>query len=112
MDETTKRLVGRCVQIPWLREIEEDRDKELANKYLGIGVNVKAGESNLSMVEVAAHKVKPGVQTPSRGKEEVEALMGETTSPIEVGNGVSITVSDGYQGLGELKSPFEVEGEA
>ena len=112
VDETTKRLVGRCVQVPWLRETEDDGEKERPNQYLGIGVNVKAGESNLSMVEVAAHTAKPGVLTPSRGKEEVEALMGEKTSPIEMGNGVSATLSDGCQGLGEVKSPFEVEGEA
>ena len=112
VDETTKRLVGRCVQVQWLREIEEEQEKELTGKFLGIGLNFKAGESNLSMVEVAAHKEKPGVHTPSRGKEEVEALMGETATGIDVGHGVSITISDSCPGLGDLKSPFEVEGEA
>lgn len=119
VDETTKRLVARCVQVPWLREAEEEQEMEVAKQYLGIGLNAKAAESSLSVMEVAAHKEKPGVQTPSREKDEIVAASRKKKEapPVisvthEVGNGVSLTVESDGHGLGELKSPFEVEGEA
>ncbi|OCK81324.1 hypothetical protein K432DRAFT_425046 [Lepidopterella palustris CBS 459.81] len=42
--------------------------RELARRMLGMGVK-GAGESTMSIVEVAAHMERPGVQTPSRGRE-------------------------------------------
>ena len=70
IDETTKRLVGRCSKVKWLREgTEEDQN----GKRLAIGENLKAADSSLSVLEVAVHKEKPGVQTPSRDKDRVKA---------------------------------------
>lgn len=118
VDETTKRLVARCVQVPWLREAEEEQEREAAKKYLGIGMNPKAAESSLSVMEVATHKEKPGVQTPSREKDGIKAATKKKETPPdinvanEVGNGVSLRHEADGHGLGELKSPFEVEGEA
>ncbi|MCJ1435446.1 hypothetical protein MMC27_004819 [Xylographa pallens] len=119
VDETTKRLVSRCVQVPWLRDAEEQQEKELSKKFLGIGINARAGESSLSVMEVASHKEKPGVQTPSRGRDEGNvAAMKDSGIAIRdtidhgLGNGVSLGNDRDGNGLGELKSPFEVEGEA
>ena len=116
VDETTKRLVGRCVQVPWLREAEEQQEKEPSRKFLGIGINARAGESSLSVMEVASHKVKPGVQTPSRGRDEEECAATKENNGDTVGHGLGNGVSLGNElegnGLSELKSPFEVEGEA
>ena len=109
VDETTKRLVGRCVRVPWLKE--EVGEGHAAKKLLGIGV-VGAMESSLSVLEVAAHKEKPGVQTPSRGK---EALSENLDTGLKNGNGAKLELNgaaiDG-KGQGEAKSPFEVESEA
>ena len=119
VDETTKRLVSRCVQVPWLRDAEEQQEKELSKKFLGIGINARAGESSLSVMEVASHKERPGVQTPSRGRDEGNvAAMKDSEIAIRdnidhgLGNGVSLGNDRDGNGLGELKSPFEVEGEA
>ena len=114
VDETTKRLVARCLQVPWLAENVEqpEKDPPAPDRFLAIGINVKAGLSNLSMVEVAALTERPGVKTPSRSVDEVRALMAETENEAEVGGGVELEVEDACQGLGDLKSPFEVEGEA
>ncbi|MCJ1235595.1 hypothetical protein MMC14_003566 [Varicellaria rhodocarpa] len=112
VDETTKRLVSRCVKVPWLQEGEEKLERQMG-KRLTIGSNAKAAESSLSVLEVAAHKEKPGVQTPSRGKEEREGHEGnEDIEDKSVGNGVKISVdkSETVDSL-ELKSPFEVEEE-
>ena len=106
VDETTKRLVARCVKVDWLREdVETASGKEtVAKKLLGVELP-GAMASSLSVVEVAAHKEKPGVQTPSRRedsmREEKDGLLSTTSN----GN-------DNNDGLGAEKSPFEVEGEA
>jgi len=102
VDETTVRLVKRCcTTVPWLQEADIDSrsnsysdaeggasapvtpisgsqenvigegQKELARRMLGM--NVKGGnESATSVVEVAAHMARPGIQTPSkvRGAQE------------------------------------------
>ncbi|KAJ4348536.1 pre-rRNA processing [Didymosphaeria variabile] len=93
VDETTKRLVTRCTAVPWLKPplitrtdtsetngsdgalqspVESavgDGQKEFARRMLGM--SVEGGEaSSTSVLEVASHTEKPGVQTPSRGKEK------------------------------------------
>lgn len=94
VDETTKRLVKRCTAVSWLQplmgEVVDDLEtnsngsatvspiehvaghgqKELARRKLGMSVE-GGGESSTSVLEVASHTEKPGVQTPSRGKELV-----------------------------------------
>ncbi|KAF2258532.1 hypothetical protein CC78DRAFT_478393 [Lojkania enalia] len=96
VDETTCRLVKRCTDVQWLQPSASDSNtlpivngrtvsilspttkgpghsigngqKELARRTLGMSVN-EGGESSTSVLEVATHTEKPGVQTPSRGKE-------------------------------------------
>ena len=103
VDETTKRLVGRCARVIWLREDISDAEGEnrsptnLKQRLLSVDMP-SAMESSTSVLEVAAQKSKPGLQTPSREKD------GVASSGIELG---SATLS-----LGTEKSPFEVEGEA
>lgn len=86
VDETTQRLVTRCTSVQWLQPIEDDSasandqsnttspvdpvvngQKELARRALGMSVD-GGGESSTSVLEIATHTVKPGVQTPSVGK--------------------------------------------
>lgn len=129
VDETTKRLVGRCLRVRWLRDEDEaegeatitanETVKKKNNKLLGVEQS-SAMTSTLSVVEVAAHHEKPGVQTPSRLKEDTRR--GEGDEPRDaadeiMGNGVSL----GVPGVDEQplkedvsgveRSPFEGEGE-
>lgn len=60
LDETTIRLTRRCMKVPWLQEQESS-----ARGLLGISLG-SAGDSTLSIMEVAGTKEKPGVLTPSR----------------------------------------------
>ena len=114
VDETTKRLVNRCMRVPWLREA--DGEKADAKNLLSIGVNEAAHKSSLSMLEVAAHTAKPGVQTPSRVRDGTEKARKETVEDgggdLIEGNGVLVGGDASGKTLGELQSPFEVEGEA
>ncbi|KAF2730456.1 hypothetical protein EJ04DRAFT_537223 [Polyplosphaeria fusca] len=92
VDETTRRLVKRCTDVQWLQPPSVDAraasvtngltsatqspvsggteagdgQRELARRTLGMSV---PSESTTSFIEVATHTEKPGVQTPSRGKE-------------------------------------------
>lgn len=94
VDDTTVRLVKRCIAVPWLRPMSTESSdvprsegdtgvtyspvvaipdhtigngqKELARRTLGMSVQ-SGGESSTSVLEVASHTEKPGVQTPSRG---------------------------------------------
>jgi hypothetical protein len=93
VDETTKRLVQRCTAVPWLKPptitrtdtnetngsdsgvqspVESavgDGQKEIARRMLGM--SVEGGEASAtSVLEVASHTEKPGVLTPSRGREK------------------------------------------
>lgn len=98
VDETTCRLVNRCTDVQWLQPPALDSgkavetnggtsatqsptigspeyalgngQKELARRTLGMSVQ-SGVESATSVLEVASHTEKPGVQTPSRGKEMV-----------------------------------------
>lgn len=100
VDETTKRLVGRCERVPWLGV---DNLKNTDEKRCLLGAEMAdAMTSALSVVEVTTQREKPGVQTPSR-------MFGNQ----EVGDGIGITSEDRMTGrpMREEKSPFEVEGE-
>lgn len=86
VDETTQRLVTRCTSVQWLQPTASDDSsgnehsnttspidqavkgqKELARRALGMSVE-SGNESVTSVLEIATHTEKPGVQTPSRGK--------------------------------------------
>ncbi|KAJ4321545.1 pre-rRNA processing [Neodidymelliopsis sp. IMI 364377] len=84
VDETTQRLVVRCTSVPWLQppvarntpgssgndsatspiDHVANGQKELARRALGMTVQ-DGGESSTSVLEIASHTEKPGVQTPS-----------------------------------------------
>lgn len=84
VDDTTQRLVIRCTSVPWLQPPAIRREsssgvnngmtsptdhvangqKELARRALGMSVQ-GGGESSTSVLEIASHTEKPGVQTPS-----------------------------------------------
>ncbi|KAI9707134.1 MAG: hypothetical protein M1836_000094 [Candelina mexicana] len=111
-DETTVRLVGRCVKVPWLKDDPAD---DLARRMLGTHL-VEAGESTLSVMEVAAHKEKPGILTPSRGTEEAGSEQ-RTAAQVDASlpgrqeaGGIEVNVNGRING--EEQSPFEIEGEA
>jgi hypothetical protein len=127
VDDTTKRLVKRCVQVPWLRAgIEEDESEQVLlspkNNHLDLGANSEARKSSVSVLEIASHREKPGVQTPSLAAERRERRKtmernGDALGQGEddgLGNGVLITDENGVTMGGNmaLKSPFVVEGEA
>lgn len=84
VDATTQRLVQRCTSVEWLQpavEVEltsngsttslaeqvSQGQKEVARRALGMSVE-GGGESSSSVLEIASHTEKPGVQTPSIGK--------------------------------------------
>lgn len=104
VDETTKRLVERCAQVSWLKEEDEDQaNNTAAKKLLGIEIP-SAMTSSLSVVEfAAAHKEEPSTRTPSHGRD----------GGVELDNGGK---EDEWHGHGkpieQVKSPFDVEGEA
>lgn len=121
--------------MPWLNEEDGESESgrpEVAKRMLGadlLGMELgKARESTLSVMEVAAHKEKPGVQTPSREKDNVGQGIDEVVThgtgeigPIDhsTGNGVALAAGDNgvtsgrdEHALGDERSPFEVEGEA
>ena len=62
LDETTARLVARCLKVPWLQE----RDSSAKEGLLGISHRGAAAESTLSVMEMAGANEKPGILTPSR----------------------------------------------
>ena len=112
IDETTKRLVGRCVGVEWLRN-----EREEGKGFLGVR-NQRAMESSLSVVEVASQSEKRGVRTPSRKEStggngvRVDADARSGGSGNERGNDVAVPVAVNPGSMEDLKSPFEVEGEA
>jgi len=121
VDETTKRLVGRCGRVGWLNDSDPSsptNPTKFKQRLLSVSMPI-AMESSLSVVEVAAQKSKPGVKTPSRAedkrKEDVEE--GITNAERESdGKEMGEVVAVGSEGerkvMGVGKSPFEVEGEA
>ncbi|KAH6653731.1 hypothetical protein BKA67DRAFT_535090 [Truncatella angustata] len=70
-DDTTARLVDRVSKVKWLAE-EGTGAGEIARKFLGISLESSDVASKISVIDVAAVKEKPGVQTPSR-KDGIEA---------------------------------------
>lgn len=71
VDETTKRLVGRCGRVGWLQQEEESPRTPTTIKQRLLSVSMpSAMESSLSVVEVAAQTSKPGVKTPSRSADD------------------------------------------
>lgn len=129
VDETTKRLVGRCGRVAWLQpqQAEEEDGEEsqrsptkMKQRMLSVSMSGAMG-SSLSVVEVAAQTSKPGVKTPSRSAEagrRDEVLGGDGGGPdiVVAGEGGEAVASaeDGVKatGMDVEKSPFEVEGEA
>ncbi|KAI9850749.1 MAG: hypothetical protein M1838_005160 [Thelocarpon superellum] len=65
VDETTLRLVERCLRVPWLAP-DPGVDGNPAKGALGISLAAPATESSVSVTEVAAMKERPGVLTKSR----------------------------------------------
>lgn len=135
VDETTKRLVGRCAQVSWLKEEDEDQTGSMvAKKLLGVEMP-SAMTSSLSVVDfAAAHKEEPSVRTPGRGRNGGVGLLDEggkgDGGVVGMGNGGK---GDGGVGLDnggkgdadgdgwhrynkpvkqQVISPFDVEGEA
>ncbi|KAI9845433.1 MAG: hypothetical protein M1837_004911 [Sclerophora amabilis] len=125
VDETTVRLVGRCAKVPWLMGEPENA---LAKRSLGISLGPAAGESSLSVVEVAGLRERPGVMTKSRksvgeeaeGEEDVgggrtgltdmaaaTAAAAAAAATASAANTNGTGVKDTYG-----QSPFEVAGEA
>lgn len=112
VDETTKRLVGRCVRVPWLKEEVEGRGGGGEDASVSVGVRAAKDKklldvqhpggmaSSLSVVEVAAQRERPGVQTPS---------LRVGSNGTGAGTSTAAGVGDGVAGSGEglERSPFE-----
>ena len=139
VDETTKRLVGRCVRVPWLEgeliEREKGMEKQAATtatttttttqKLLSVA-HAGGMASSLSMAEVTTQKEKPGVQVPSL--ERQSAAGNQTTNSItdDHDGGAVVVVAAAANGDSEQprphknvppppappeKSPFEVSSD-
>ena len=116
VDETTKRLVGRCGRVTWLKHEESPGLSPTWVKQRFLDVNLpSAMESSLSVVEVTTQREKPGFKTPSRGGVDRASENNESSvkdsgtdgdGAVKAGNDVVA------KAMGEEKSPFEVEGEA
>ena len=75
-DDTTVRLVNRCMAVPWLRSTEEGlKPENQAHRFLGMSLG-SGGESSMSVVEVAAQSEKPGVMMPSRSRDNTNGVNG------------------------------------
>lgn len=81
-DETTLRLVARCLAVDWLREETDGLEGSdeipkgagsavVANRALGLTIP-EARESSISVVEVASLHAKPGEHTPSKKRDANE----------------------------------------
>ncbi|KAL2057809.1 hypothetical protein ABVK25_002193 [Lepraria finkii] len=113
VDETTKRLVGRCGRVAWLKDEDTtspNSPTKMEPRMLSVSIP-SAMESNLSVMEVAAQKSKPGVKTPSRANDE---RVDDATQRGGEANADATTVGDEAvsRAMDVEKSPFEVEGEA
>ena len=121
VDETTKRLVGRCAQVSWLKEEDEDHvagNSLVAKKLLGVEMP-SAMTSSLSVVDfAAAHKEEPSVRAPGRGREGIgwwdNGGKGDGGVGLNNGRRGEKEAWHGYPKPIEqqVKSPFDVEGEA
>lgn len=127
VDETTKRLVGRCVCVPWLKDDdnlelgveEEGRGPKVARRK-PLDVEIPGGmASSLSVVEVTSQKERPGVLTGSRQREEDQGKqdglqeMRPQRSDDDDDDGMpGERLEAGGRTTLQETSPFEVEGEA
>ena len=116
VDETTKRLVGRCGRVAWLKDTEVPGLSPTFVKQRLLGVDMpSAMESSLSVVEVTTQREKPGVKTLSRAEDDGTNENSGTKSD-DTGTGNDGAVTAGNDGIGKAmgveKSPFELEGEA
>lgn len=116
VDETTKRLVGRCGRVGWLNDEEAPGLSPTWVKQRLLSVDLpSAMESSLSVVEVTTQKEKPGVKTPSRAQDDRASENGGNVVD-DSGKGNNSVVTAGTDAIGKAmgveKSPFEVEGEA
>ena len=116
VDETTKRLVGRCGRVGWLKDEEGPGLSPTWVKQRLLSVDLpSAMESSLSVVEVTTQREKPGVKTPSRAEDDrASENNGNTLEGSGTGNSGAVSAADDAIGkaMGVEKSPFEVEGEA
>ncbi|KAI4097191.1 MAG: hypothetical protein LQ344_000601 [Seirophora lacunosa] len=112
VDETTKRLVGRCVRVGWLGAADDDDSADgrgqgdPARNLLGVEMP-GASVSSLSVVEVTTQKERPGVLTGSRRHQEGGEANGKEGGAV----GPEQRLDAGEATLALEKSPFEVEGE-
>lgn len=116
VDETTKRLVGRCGRVGWLKDGEAPGLSPTWPKQRLLSVDLpSAMESSLSVVEVTTQREKPGVKTPSRAEDD-RANENSGNDVDDLGAGINVTLNAGNEGtekaVGVEKSPFEVEEEA
>ena len=113
VDETTKRLVGRCGRVAWLKDEDTtspNSPTKMKQRLLSVSMP-SAMESSLSVMEVAAQKSKPGVKTPSRANDE---KVDDATQKWGEANADAAAVGNEAvsKAMDVEKSPFEVEGEA
>ncbi|KAJ9620904.1 pre-rRNA processing [Taxawa tesnikishii (nom. ined.)] len=101
VDDTVVRLVSRCRQVPWLKEetdqptTEPERtltaspptETDVAKKLLGMNL-AEAGESSLSVLEVAAkvEKERPMVPAPRRRKKRTQDSVTHQAGPASGGD--------------------------
>ena len=133
VDDTTKRLIGRCDKVHWLQDDSSGSGESspMSSKPTPRLLSVNqpsAMESSLSVVEVAAQTSKPGEQTPSLRKEEEEAKLSATIDPgggpakkedlpedamrnLQLDDHDNVRTVDSTPETG-LKSPFDVDDEA
>lgn len=95
VDDTTKRLIGRCTKVSWLLK-EEEQEEDTSQQPEGVTTPMQvnrvppqrllsvsqpsAMESSLSVMEVAAQTSRPGEQTPSLRRREEEQATTTTSS--------------------------------
>ncbi|KXL44599.1 hypothetical protein M433DRAFT_68114 [Acidomyces richmondensis BFW] len=120
VDETVLRLVIRCKQIEWLKEDGDEQDQEverklselapkeedMAKKLLGMSLD-QAGESSLSVDEVAAKitKEKPSVPAPRRRKKKITDGMSNAGLVVPPRD-LSASISSVEEVQGGDRSPF------
>ena len=115
VDETTKRLVGRCGRVGWLMSEEAPglSPTWVKQRLLSVGLP-SAMESSLSVVEVTTQREKPGVQTPSRAEDDraSEKNGNKVEDVATVNSGAASGDKDGIgKAMNVEKSPFD-EGES
>ena len=75
VDETTARLVNRCLKVHWLNAHDSKQSEQhsggissekRSHTHTRLGNLSQATESSLSVIEVAAQRSQPGLKTPSK----------------------------------------------